>query len=75
GGGALESVIENKTGSFFNEQTPESVINIIRNFNHDKFNSAEIRNHALKFDKEIFKDKIREFIEKEYKKFTTPNHY
>lgn len=68
GGGALESVAENKTGLFFDEQTPKSITDVIKNFNPDKFNSAEIRDHALKFDKEIFKEKIRNFVEEKYDK-------
>jgi len=68
GGGALESVIENETGIFFDEQTPEAIITAIKNFDSEKFNSQEIRNHALKFDKEIFKEKIKKFVEEEYEK-------
>ncbi len=69
GGGALETIIENKTGIFFDEQDPESAADAIRNINLDNFNPHEIRNHALKFDKEIFKEKIRNYIEREYEVF------
>lgn len=69
GGGALETVLENKTGIFFDKQTSQSIINLVKKFNPDKFNSGEIRNHALKFDKEVFKEKIRSFVEAEYGKF------
>jgi len=62
GGGALETVKEDKTGIFFNEQTVDSLIKAVRNFNANKFNSKVIRSHALKFDKEIFKKKIENFI-------------
>ncbi|MCK5465987.1 glycosyltransferase, partial [Candidatus Parcubacteria bacterium] len=68
GGGALETVIKNKTGMFFAEQTPQSIIEVVKNFNSDKFNSEEIREYALGFDKEIFKKKIEKFVEEEYKK-------
>jgi len=66
GGGALETVVENKTGLFFNEQTPQSIINIIKDFDSHKFNPEEIRNHALEFDRELFKKKIKKFVEEEY---------
>lgn len=66
GGGALESVKKGETGMFFNEQTPESLIKVVKEFRPEKFNSQIIRVHALKFDKEIFKKKIKEFIEKTY---------
>jgi glycosyltransferase involved in cell wall biosynthesis len=69
GGGALETVVENKTGMFFAKQTPQSIIEVIKNFNSDRFDSKEIREHALGFDKEIFKRKIERFVEEKYKKF------
>jgi len=69
GGGALETVVEGKTGLFFNKQTPQSLAEAVRNFNPSRFNPGEIRNYALKFDKEIFKRKIGEYIEKEYCRF------
>ncbi len=75
GGGALETVIENKTGIFFDQQTPEAVAEAVRNFDADKFDPSEIRKHALKFDREIFKKKIKKFVYKAYKehvsKFTS----
>ena len=73
GGGVLETVVENKTGLFFNEQTPQSIINAVRAFDSYKFDSKEIREHALRFDKEIFKEKIKKFVEEEYKKFLISN--
>lgn len=69
GGGALETVIEKKTGLFFEKQTPQSVIDIIKGFDSDKFDPAAIREHASRFDKEMFKNKIRKCIEREYKAF------
>ncbi|MDF1498227.1 MAG: glycosyltransferase [Patescibacteria group bacterium] len=71
GGGAMESVVENETGIFFNKQTPESIIEIVKNFDSKKFNSQKIRQHAKKFDKEFFKEKIKKFVEEEYNKFLT----
>jgi glycosyltransferase involved in cell wall biosynthesis len=65
-GGALETVVENKTGTFFTKQTPQSIIKAVKNFNPDRFNPEEIREYASGFDEEIFKNKIREFIKKEY---------
>ena len=69
GGGALETVAENKTGMFFDFQAPEAVMEAVRKFDARQFNPEEIRKHALGFDKKVFKEKIRDFIEKEYEKF------
>ena len=63
GGGALETIIENKTGMFFSKQTAKSIIEVVKKFDSKNFNPKEIRAHAMKFDKEIFKKKIKKFIE------------
>ena len=67
-GGALETVEENKTGIFFDKESIESLIKAIENFQkkEKEFDPVSIREHALKFDKEIFKEKIEKFIEKVY---------
>jgi glycosyltransferase involved in cell wall biosynthesis len=61
-GGALETIIDGITGIFFEEQTHESLIQAIRKFETIKFDKEKIRTHALKFDKAIFKEKMKEFI-------------
>lgn len=63
-GGALETVTP-ETGIFFNEQTPEALIEAVLKFEseRDRFHSEEIRKHALKFDKSVFKRKLKEYIE------------
>ncbi|MBU2037179.1 glycosyltransferase [Patescibacteria group bacterium] len=63
GGGALETVEEGKTGLFFNEQTPESLIATLKKFNQADFSPSYIRQKAEQFDKKIFKGKIKEFVE------------
>jgi len=69
GGGVLETVVENKTGLFFDRQTSQSVIDAVKKFRADKFVPKEIRGHVLEFGKEIFKKKIKNFIEEEYNEF------
>ncbi|MEI6040406.1 MAG: glycosyltransferase [Candidatus Berkelbacteria bacterium] len=61
-GGALETVIEGKTGEYFYPQTVEALVKTIQNFDVNKYNPQEIRNHALKFSKEVFKTKLLEYI-------------
>ncbi|MFA6466441.1 MAG: glycosyltransferase [Patescibacteria group bacterium] len=62
-GGALETVIANKTGVFFEEQTWESLAHKILRFDAKKFNPIIIREHAKNFDEAKFKRKILDFIE------------
>ncbi|MDI3534964.1 MAG: hypothetical protein PWQ82_1329 [Thermosediminibacterales bacterium] len=63
-GGALETVVEGKTGLFFYKQNKESLKQAVLIFEKEahKFNREVIRNHALKFGVNRFKKEIVEFI-------------
>lgn len=61
-GGALETVVEGVTGEFFYPQTVSALATAVSNFKLQKFNPQKIREHAKKFDKEIFKNKIMLYI-------------
>ncbi|MCL2859208.1 MAG: glycosyltransferase [Oscillospiraceae bacterium] len=63
-GGVLDSVIDEKTGIFFKEQTVESLKNAILKFEKMGFDKKEIREHALEFDESVFRKKIEEFVDK-----------
>ena len=66
-GGALDSVIDGKTGVFFNEQTVDSLKDAINKFETMKFDKQEIRKHALEFDESEFQRKIKEFVDEKAK--------
>ena len=68
-GGALETVIENRTGVFFNEQNEGSLVNAVRKFENMNFDSNVIRGNALKFDREVFKERIKVYVETKYREF------
>lgn len=68
-GGALETVVAGKTGIFFKEQTVNSMKDAIKQFEKTTFHKEEIRNHALGFDEEIFKSKIKNYIDECYDDF------
>jgi glycosyltransferase involved in cell wall biosynthesis len=61
-GGATETIIENETGVFFNQQTAEALAEAIRNFDATKFNPQAIRKHAEQFSVNRFKSEIEKFI-------------
>ncbi len=67
-GGALETIKEGETGLLFNKQTKEEIINTIKDFREKslrgdyKWNSQIIREEALKFRTQNFREKIKEFI-------------
>ena len=63
-GGALETVVDGKTGLFFHEQTPESLMAAITRFekNPNLLSPTEIRAHALKFEPRRFERELRRFL-------------
>ena len=67
-GGALESVVEGKTGVFFNEQTPESMIEAVRSFENEPslIQPQACRQNAERFGPERFRLEIKTFLEKHY---------
>lgn len=63
GGGYLESVIEGKTGVFFDEPTVESLVKAIRQLSNLEIKPEDCIRQAKKFSKIRFKQEIREFVE------------
>ena len=59
-GGALETVVEGKTGLFFDSQTEKSLLEAVERFEsvEDTFDPAEIGSWAEKFDRRVFKSEI-----------------
>jgi len=70
-GGALETVIDKRTGLFFNEQNIESLIEKLKQFEkvQDKFDCLLIRKNAERFSKERFKREFQEFVDRKLKDF------
>jgi glycosyltransferase involved in cell wall biosynthesis len=68
-GGVTETVIPGETGIFFNEQSWEALLDAVLNFNYENWQSEKIREHALKFSTESFKDKIKRYVEDRYEEF------
>ena len=66
-GGVVESVIEGKTGLFFDELTVENLSKAMKQFNNLTINSTDCINQAQKFSKERFKKEIKEFVESKIK--------
>lgn len=65
-GGALETVVNGKTGVFFEEQSVESLVKAIEKFEkldkENTFNPKKIREHAEKFSAENFRKNLSEQI-------------
>jgi len=65
-GGALETVISGKTGEFFRRQTPEALIEVIKNFKPEKYKLKDLRCQAEKFSAEIFRKNFKKTVDKMY---------
>lgn len=63
GGGALDTVIEDVTGEFFDEQSVDSLANVMADFDTNKYDPTVIRRHALKFDTKNFNQQMNSFIQ------------
>jgi len=61
-GGALESVQGGQTGVFFEDLTPRSLSTAIDKVRSLRFNKADLRDWALGFSEERFKENIRAFV-------------
>jgi glycosyltransferase involved in cell wall biosynthesis len=62
GGGARETVIEGRTGTFFDRQTVDALKDALSRFGGMRFDSSDIRRHAGRFDEAVFVEKIRAFV-------------
>jgi glycosyltransferase involved in cell wall biosynthesis len=58
-GGVLDTVKPGETGVFFSSQTAEALEELLMGFDEGQFDPVAIREHAEKFDKGIFRTKIR----------------
>ena len=62
GGGALETVVEGVTGTFFHEQSPEALAEVVARFDDRRYDPQAIRQHAAQFDVAVFKEKLEKFV-------------
>ena len=66
-GGPTETIIEGKTGLFFDEFTIDSLNSVVKKLEKTKFDHSEIEKHAKKFSRQRFEKEIKEFIRKNTK--------
>ena len=69
-GGALETVIDGTTGVFFESQSPASLAAAIEKSVIIPFDAAAIRAHAMTFSRSIYKERMKEFIERKLPQHT-----
>jgi glycosyltransferase involved in cell wall biosynthesis len=62
GGGALDTVMDGVTGLFFHEPTQQSLAAAVRRLDDNGFDPEVVRAFALRFDAQVFKEKLGAFI-------------
>ncbi len=63
-GGSRDFVIDGKTGTFFDEQSVNSLKNVLLRFDESKFESKLIITNANKFSEDVFRQKISLVVDK-----------
>jgi glycosyltransferase involved in cell wall biosynthesis len=63
-GGATETIIEGLTGLFFDQQTPEALMDAIERFERQEWSPSEIRTRAEGFGVPVFRQAMSRFLER-----------
>jgi glycosyltransferase involved in cell wall biosynthesis len=61
-GGATEIVKDGITGEFFDTQTPESLIAVLKSFDHSRYNKNDCIANSQRFSFKQFEKKILEVV-------------
>lgn len=70
-GGTTESVVDKKTGVLFPNQTVDSIVEAVKNFDviAKSINNSEVRIHSEKFSREIFEKNIKIYVDEKIQLF------
>lgn len=67
GGGALDTIIAEQTGLYFEEQSINSLVNTINRFDQYDWDPQYIRQHAEQFSEHVFIERMQSIIESSLK--------
>jgi len=62
GGGAKDIIKDGKTGKLFRDQTTDSLVDALKSFDENDYNIQEIKNSALRFSFDKFKEDLERHI-------------
>jgi glycosyltransferase involved in cell wall biosynthesis len=62
GGGALDTVVDDRTGVLFEEQSVECLIEAVRRAEAMDWQSDRLRDHAMRFDRSVFRSQLAAFV-------------
>lgn len=68
GGGYLETIVEGKTGIFFNDYSVESLVGVLRDLRVKDFKLEDCQKQVEKFSKERFVKQVKDFVSLHYNK-------
>ncbi len=68
-GGAADTVVGSVTHVLYGEQTSKALRTAVTSFDAGRYDVQVIRNHALRFSKVLFKEKINDFIIASYEDY------
>lgn len=68
GGDIPEHMEEDKMGIFFDNQDEDDIVKAVEKFKKISFDAEYIRSKVLKFDRKIFKKKIKDFVDDAFNK-------
>jgi len=63
-GGALDTVIEGESGTFFREPNPDALIEAVRRLERYRFDPDHLRTHAQRFGIARFERELRATLDK-----------
>jgi glycosyltransferase involved in cell wall biosynthesis len=63
-GGALETIVDGVTGTFFDEPDSASLAVVLRTFDDTRFDRTVLRTHAQGFSPGAFSRRLREIVER-----------
>jgi len=67
-GGILDTVIDGRTGVFFDTQSVESMCEVVERFETMEFSATDISKHARKFSEERFLAEMKLFLQEKLEK-------
>lgn len=68
-GGLIESIVEGKTGDFFDKPTSESLLKELKKFKSEKFIPKDCIDRANNFSDKIFSENIKKYITDKWEEF------
>jgi glycosyltransferase involved in cell wall biosynthesis len=68
-GGALETILDGKTGLLFEEQTVESIVHAVEKFEQNSYSADACRANAMRFAPDRFRREFTDFVELKWREF------